>query len=126
MSGAMKRPSRKRTCAVLREAVSKGWVPDELASEFSLAELRALAVLAENVVEGELSWPLARFAALALTSRDTVRRAFEIADALGLLAVIERRGDRGQVVANGYRITSTLWRQQIHENRRRCGAVRTV
>lgn len=122
MSTALKRLPRNRTCEVLREAVSKGWVPDELASDFSLAELRALAVLAEHAIQGELTWTLARFAALGRVSRDTVRRAFEIADALGHLAVTERFDAKGRAVANHYRILSARWLERIADKRRQAGA----
>ncbi len=93
-----------------RRWTSSGWLPPQLASQFTLAENAVLAVIATEVARrGLCRLTLGHIAALAGTCRSTVQKAVREAAALGLLTSEEWRLTAWRNAPNTVRIVSAEW-----------------
>ncbi|MEZ0251742.1 MAG: transcriptional regulator [Methylobacteriaceae bacterium] len=111
--------TRPRTSASLerrRKWSASGYLPPAIAARFSPAENAVLAVIAAEcgpTGEGTCDLAIAHVADLAGVSETTVRNAIRAAQALGLLAVAERRVAAFRNLTNLVRLYEPAWRSWL-------------
>ncbi len=104
------RPKTPESLARRRRWVASGWLPPQLATAFSAAEIAVLAVIATEVQRhGSCTLTVPHVAALAGTSETTVRNAVREARRRGFLHVEERRVTAWRNLANRITIISREW-----------------
>lgn len=106
-----RRPERSETILRRRRVAACGALPPNLAANFSMAELAALAVVAAEVRQhGKCALPLAAVGARAGCSRTSVQNALRHAARLGLVSIEERRIAWNRNAPNIVRIIDASWR----------------
>jgi hypothetical protein len=104
------RPRTPESLARRRRWVASGWLPPQLATAFTAAEIAVLSVIATEVQRhGSCTLTVGHIAALAGTSETTVRNAVREARRRGFLHVEERRVAAWRNLANRITITSREW-----------------
>jgi hypothetical protein len=104
------RPRSPASVERRRSLASGGWMPGNLAARFTVGEVAALAVIAQEVVRhGACRLFIEQIAALAGVTRSTVKRALKEAHGLGLIRIEERRLTGWRNDANVVTITDPAW-----------------
>jgi hypothetical protein len=104
--------TRKRPDLIQRRRrwAASGFLPPALAARFTVGELAALSVIAqEHIRSGRCGLSFGVVAARAGTGRTTVQNAVRIARSFGLLTSQERRISRSRNLPNLVRIVSKEW-----------------
>lgn len=115
-------PDRERSIRRRRSWVASGWLPPQIAANFTPAEAAALAVVAEEVSRnGRCEFPLDRIAAVAGVSRSSVRNALRSARLLGLVSIMERRHRGARSETNVIAIVSGEWLAWLRLGEKRRG-----
>jgi GTP-sensing pleiotropic transcriptional regulator CodY len=100
-------PVRSVTIARRRHLAASGAIPPSLACKFTVGELAALRIVADEVREnGHCDRTLAEIAARAGVCRSIAKNAIRTAAAMGLLTVQERRREGQKNLANLVSIVS--------------------
>ena len=103
-------PDRRRSLERRRRLASSGPMPPALAARFTVAELAALRIVADEVrVYGDCSLTLAEIAARAGICRTSVQNALRAAARVSLVHVEERRRRGQKNDPNRITIMSTEW-----------------
>jgi DNA-binding transcriptional ArsR family regulator len=107
-------PNRPVAIARRRHLAASGPLPPSLACKFTVGELAALRIVADEVREkGRCDRTIGEIAARAGIGRTTAQNAFRAAAAMGLLTVQERRREGQKNLSNVVRIVSREWLQWI-------------
>ena len=108
------RPRTPESLARRRRWVASGWIPPQLATAFTAAEIAVLAVVATEVQRhGCCTLTVAHIAALAGVSETTVRNAVREARRRCALHVEERRVAAWRNLPNRIVITSREWQSWL-------------
>jgi hypothetical protein len=107
-------PIRSVAIARRRHLAASGPLPPSLACRFTVGELAALRIVADEVREkGHCDRTLGEIAARAGIGRTTAQNAMRLAATMGLLTVQERRREGQKNLPNVVRIVSREWLQWI-------------
>lgn len=107
-------PDRQRSKHRKRFLAFSGPLPTHLAAHFTVGELAALRIIADEVRnQCECRLTIPEVAARSGTSESTVRRALREASRLGLITVEERRIPYRPNLSNVVRIISREWLAQL-------------
>jgi hypothetical protein len=107
-------PVRSVAITRRRHLAASGPLPPSLACKFTVGELAALQIVADEVREkGHCDRTLGEIAARAGISRTTAQNAIRAASSLRLLTVQERRRQGQKNLPNVVRIVSREWQQWI-------------
>src|ERR687889_2790921 len=107
-------PIRSVAIARRRHLAASGPMPPSLACKFTVGELAALRIVADEVREkGHCDRTVGEIAARAGVCRSTAQNAIRAAAAMGLLTVQERRRQGQKNLPNVVRIVSREWQQWI-------------
>ncbi len=107
-------PVRSVAIARRRHLAASGPLPPSIACKFTVGELAALRIVADEVREkGHCDRTLGEIAARAGIGRTTAQNALRAAAALGLLTVQERRREGQKNLPNVVRIVSREWLQWL-------------
>ncbi len=125
---ALRKPvgSRPRSPAHMerrRRWTGSGWLPPQLAAQFTMAETAVLSTIAAEVARrGLCRLTIGHIATLAGVSRTTVQTAVRQAVALGILTSEEWRLTAWRSAPNTVRIVSAEWRTWLRmRDRKRAG-----
>lgn len=103
-------PVRSVAIARRRHLAASGPLPPSLACRFTVGELAALRIVADEVrLHGHCDRTLAEIAARAGIGRTTVQNAMRVAATMGLITVQERRREGQKNLPNVVRIVSRDW-----------------
>lgn len=103
-------PERSRSIARRRQLAASGAVPGSIAVNFTTGELAVLSVIAREIRRtGACDWFMDRIAAVAGVCRTTARNALRQAQAMGLIALEERRRNRWRSDTNVITLLSKEW-----------------
>src|SRR5687767_10261963 len=104
-------PDRCRSIERRRRLAASGPMPPALAARFTVAELAALRIVADEVrLQGDCSLTLAEIAARAGVCRTSCQNALRAAARAGMVHVEERRRRGAKNLPNIITITSAEWR----------------
>jgi hypothetical protein len=93
-----------------RRWAASGWLPPQLAAQFTTGELAVLSVVAwEHQRSGRCTLPIAAIAQLCGAQRTTVQNALRAAKGSGLLSVRQRRHPGRKSQTNVIEIVSKEW-----------------
>ena len=106
-----------------RRWTSSGWLPPQLATQFTMAETAVLSTIAAEVARrGLCRLTIGHIAALAGVGRSTVKTAVRQAVTLGILTSEEWRLTAWRSAPNTVRIVSAEWRAWLKmRDRKRAG-----
>ncbi len=111
---AQRAPIRSVALARRRHLAASGPLPTSLACKFTVGELAALRIVADEVREkGHCDRTLGEIAARAGIGRTTAQNAMRLAATMGLLTVQERRREGQKNLPNVVRIVSREWQLWI-------------
>ncbi len=114
------RPRSSESMERRRRQAAGGWLPPQLASRFTLAEVAVLSVVAAEVARrGLCRLTQGHIAALAGVCRSTVKAALREARALGLLSIEEWRITAWRNAPNTVRLLSPEWTTWLRMRDRR-------
>ncbi len=103
-------PERSRSIARRRQLAASGVVPGSIAVNFTQGELAVLSVIAREIRRtGACDWFMDKIAAVAGVCRTTARNALRQAQAMGLIALEERRRNRWRSDTNVITMLSKEW-----------------
>jgi hypothetical protein len=116
-------PIRSVAITRRRHLAASGPLPPSIACKFTVGELAALRIVADEVWEkGHCDRTLGEIAARAGIGRTTAQNAMRLAATMGLLTVQERRREGQKNLPNVVRIVSREWQLWIKRGGQRTGS----
>ncbi len=115
-------PDRAESIARRRRLAASGPMPPALAARFTIGELAALRIVADECrASGRCERTIGEIAARAGVGASTARNGLRMAAALGLVLIVERRRRGAPNLPNVVRIVSPEWRAWIARRPREGG-----